>query len=468
MKRLRALWNTTAIRLSIIYLAVLGIMALAIISYMTGSTIKILRNQFETSINVEVQELSEVYQTGGINRLVRAMERRALAPGANLYIVTDLAGVIIAGNVFNLQTGVMDKLGWTHRPFGYSRFSDRNKDNKKFRNHAIARVFELPNGIRVLIGRDIGERESFRKVVTRALVFSLVSMLMLGFLTWMFVGRRALKRIDLVSQSTNRILAGDRTERLPLSGGKDEFDRLSAGLNSMLDRIDKLDDGLKQVSDNIAHDLKTPITRLRNRVDTTLRGRGNLKAYRETLSNVGEECEQLIRTFDALLMISRVESGSATATFSSVDLSSIVEDMSELYIPLAEDDGFEIETQFDPEIRIQGNRELLGQAIANLLDNAMKYAGTNGEKTPRIGLYLKKGKNSASIIVSDNGPGIPEKQRDYVLQRFTRLEESRTMQGNGLGLSLVKAVVQLHGGTLKLEDNRPGLKVTIKMDGIGS
>ena len=464
MKRLRALWNTTAIRLSIIYLAVLGLMALAIISYMTGSTIKILRNQFETSINVEVQELSEIYQAGGINRLVRAMERRALAPGANLYIVTDLAGVIIAGNVFGLQTGVMDQLGWTHRPFGYSRFSDRNRNDKRFRNHAIARVFELPNGIRVLIGRDIGERESFRKVVTRALIFSLAAMLILGFLTWMFVGRRALKRIDMVSQSTNRILAGDRKERLPLSGGKDEFDRLSAGLNAMLDRIDKLDDGLKQVSDNIAHDLKTPITRLRNRVDTTLRGRGSLKAYRETLNTVAEECEQLIRTFDALLMISRIESGSTTAAFSEVNLSSIVEDMAELYIPMAEEGGFEIQSDIRPDIRIRGNRELLGQAVANLLDNAMKYAGMNGEKVPKIGLYLKAEAGQARIVVCDNGPGIAEDQREYVLQRFTRLEASRTLPGNGLGLSLVKAVVQLHRGELRLEDNAPGLKVSIDID----
>jgi len=459
MKRIRALWDTTAIRLSLIYTLVLGIMALAIIFYMTGSTIKILRQQFQTSIDLEIQELGNIYQRGGISRMIQTMERRARAPSANLYVVADTAGQIIAGNVMNIQTGVLDRIGWTGHPFGYSRFSD--KTNHK--HHAVARVFEIPNGMRILIGRDVGERETIGKIVTRAIIFSLCAMLVLGVLTWWFVGRRALKRIDSVSLSTNRILAGDRNERLPISGGSDEFDRLSSGMNAMLDRINQLDDGLKQVSDNIAHDLKTPITRLRNKVDAALHTKGTIKKYRETLSYVVDECDVLVRTFDALLMISRVESGSTTANFSQVNLSEIVAEMSELYLPTAEDLGFEFLSEISENIEIRGNRELLGQALANLIDNAMKYSGNMEPEQKQIDLILRHSGDHIEIIVADHGPGIPVEQRNHVLDRYSRLEKSRSQPGNGLGLSLVKAVVNLHGGKLVLADNEPGLKVVIEL-----
>ncbi len=201
MRRIRSLLKTTAIRLWLVYTLIFGLLAVAIIYYMMISTVGVLRQQFETSIDAEIQEFTRIYQEGGINRVVRIMERRALAPGANLYIITDPAGLIIAGNVLNIQSGVLNRTGWTGRPFSYTRFDDNSND----KHVAVARIFELPNGMGVLIGRDIGERETFRVIVRRALLFSLGAMLLLGLLTWLFVGKRALKRIDQVSRATNRL-----------------------------------------------------------------------------------------------------------------------------------------------------------------------------------------------------------------------------------------------------------------------
>ncbi|MFK5977787.1 MAG: HAMP domain-containing sensor histidine kinase [Rhizobiaceae bacterium] len=457
MKGIRSLLKTTAIRLSLIYAVIFGLLAVAIIFYMTNSTVKIFEAQVETSINAEVLELEKVFIAGGVNRLVVEMERRSRGPGANLYIVTNPAGVIIAGNVANIQSGVLDQIGWTGRPFQYSKFD--NNQSKKYL--AIARVVEISNGMHFLIGRDISQSETFGKVVKRALIFSLVAMVILGLLTWFFVGRRALKRIDMVSKSTNRILAGDRSERLPLTGGGDEFDRLSSGMNDMLNQINHLDEGLKQVSDNIAHDLKTPITRLRNKAETALAGKMTAAIGRKALAGVVEECDTLIKTFDALLMIARVESGSITAKFTRLNLSEILEDIAELYEPLAEDNALEFRTDIAAGIMVSGNRELLSQAMANLIDNAMKYSTKKKGEQASIQISLQKGAEGALVSVSDNGPGIPEDKRNHVMERFTRLEESRTRPGNGLGLSLVKAVVQLHKGTIVLGDNQPGLVVTM-------
>ena len=263
MQRLRLILSITAIRLSIAYTVIFGLMSVLIVMYMTGSTVGLLRRQIQQSINDEMADLSHTYESEGLNRFFRAIERSASAPGANLYIIADPSGQIIAANVGGIESGVIDHDGWTQRPFKYSRREDVGKAS----HDAVARVFPLPNGMRLLIGRDLGEPERYRAIVGRSLFLSLAAMLLLGVSTWYFVGRRALKRLDLLGRSAERILAGDRSERLPVTGTGDEFDRISERLNLMLERIARLDEGLRQVSDNIAHDLKTPLTRLRNKAD---------------------------------------------------------------------------------------------------------------------------------------------------------------------------------------------------------
>jgi signal transduction histidine kinase len=281
-----------------------------------------------------------------------------------------------------------------------------------------------------------------------------------GLLTWVLIGRQALRRVNMVSRSTDRILAGDRSERLPVIGSGDEFDRLSSSLNAMLDRINLLDEGLRQVSDNIAHDLKTPLTRLRNKADSALHGAGGEAERQAALQAIIADTDQIIRTFNALLMISRVESGSVAAELSRQDLSAIVEDVAELYMPVAEDEGFDFASEIEPGIAVRGNRELISQALSNLIDNAIKH-GRPEDGEPRISVRLHSKDGMARIEIADSGPGIAPKDRKRVTERFTRLEHSRSKPGNGLGLSLVRAVAQMHSGLLEFQSNEPGLKAVL-------
>lgn len=456
MRRLRSILAITSVRLSIAYTLIFGMVAIVIVLYMTGSTASILRRQITESVNAEMEELAGYYSEAGINGLMRRLERLATAPGANLYVVADPAGRIIAGNVQAIDNGVIDRIGWTQTPFEYKRF----ELGREREYHAVAQVVKLPNGMRLLVGRDLGEPERFRQVVGRALALSLGAMVLLGILTWFLVGRRALKRLELVSRSTSRIMAGDRVERLPISGSGDEFDRLSTRLNTMLDRIDLLDQGLRNVSDNIAHDLKTPLTRLRNKADAALRTKGRAAKYRATLEEVIADSDQIIKTFDALLMISRVESGSAVAEMSALDISALVEDVAELYQPVAEEAAVAFHTDIEPRVVLRGSRELLSQALSNLIDNALKY-GAPETGPAKIRITLSVSGPMALICVSDNGPGIPESDRAKATERFVRLEESRNKPGNGLGLSLVRAVALLHSGVLEFSDNEPGLRACL-------
>src|SRR5690606_22828741 len=268
------------------------------------------------------------------------------------------------------------------------------------------------------------------------------------------------RRIDTVSEASRRIMAGDLSERLPVSGTGDEFDRLSQNLNVMLARIARLNDGLKQVSDNIAHDLKTPLTRLRNRAEAALAGDPKDADYREALEATIRESDQLIRTFNAILMISRLEAGQSSEQTTTVDLQQTVADVVELYEPVAEEMGVTIEASIASEASITANRELVAQALSNIVDNAIKYSAGSGE-APRVQVSLGREGDGYIIEVADNGPGIPDEDRDRATERFVRLERSRSQPGSGLGLSLAKAVMTFHGGRLELLPGDPGLTVVM-------
>lgn len=449
--RLKSLLRVTAVRLSIIYTVIFGILSVGIVFYMTGATVNVLREQYQTSIDQELTNLARVYRRGGVNFLVRTLERRARAPGANLYVVTNSRGLIIGGNVPRLENGVMQNIGWTKRPFKYERIDD---DSDK-EHRAIARILEVPNGMRILVGRDITEYEGFRGVVRRGFFLALGTMLILGLLTWFFVGRRALKRIDQVSKSSVRIMSGDRSERLPVLGVNDEFDRLSANLNQMLDRIQLLDASSKEMSDNIAHDLKTPITRLRNKAEVAFSLNNKPEEQQQSISEIIDDCDGIVKTFDALLMISRVEAGATVAKLETLEIVSLVNDVHELYEALVEDEekSLLLTVEVPEDTKLKGNRELLSQAISNLIDNALKYGG----ETIKLNVSFEAG--MCVIDVMDNGLGIREDEIGKVTKRFVRLEKSRNMNGNGLGLSLVKAITEMHKGKLELSNNDPGLRV---------
>lgn len=446
MNRLSIALRTTAVRLSALYLALFTVSAVVLVVYVTALFSSISNHQTRLLVEEELKVLGSFYRRGGITLLVSHVDRRSRQPGANLYTIAGSDGKVVGGNVQSLQVGILDTEGWTERPFQYRRFYQPEGTPSHM---ALAEVIFLPNGMRLLVGRDLGEPTKFRELVRGSLTMALGIMVVGALLIWLIVGRRALRRIDRMSQATQKIMAGDLGQRLPMDGSNDEFDRLSESLNTMLGRIQKLNEGLRQVSDNIAHDLKTPLTRLRNKAEAALANTRDLDTYRDAMAEIIDESDQLIRTFNALLMISRVEAGSAVAEMNPLDLSQIARDAEELYEPVAEEAGVSLSAHIADGIKITGNRELIGQAISNLLDNAIKYAGDSGSG-PTVVITLEKGKGGPVLSVDDNGPGIPEAKREEVVKRFVRLDESRSKPGTGLGLSLVKAIMGLHGGRLEL------------------
>ena len=459
--RLRAMLSTTAVRLSALYLLLFGVTAVALVFYMTSLAAGFLVGETRRAVQDEIASLSSVYNRSGMRGLVVAIDRRARAPGAFVYLVADPTGRIIAGNVRTLQPGVLDTEGWTREPFFYTRFRDTHDGGAAAGDpenpHAIAQVFRFENGLRILVGRDLGEPQRFRTVIRKALALALGLMGIGGLLIWFFVGRRALKRIDAVSQASSGIIAGDLSRRLPVSGSNDEFDRLSGSLNGLLSRIEHLNTGLREVSDSIAHDLKTPLTRLRNRAEEALRRSASPEAYRSALEDMIGEADHLIGIFNAMLQISRVEAGYTKFEPAPVDLSMVATDVAELYEPLAEEAGGTLESSVPAGLVVAGSRELIGQALTNLVDNAIKYGlPKEGSGGAGIKISAKAGPGEIRMVVTDSGSGIAEQDRERAVRRFVRLDESRSEPGSGLGLSLVSAIMRQHGGRLELGAGETG------------
>ncbi|MFD0915846.1 sensor histidine kinase [Pseudahrensia aquimaris] len=455
MERLSQLLRVTAFRLSLIYTVLFGLLAIALVAFVSYNTSRLVFSQIRSAAQEEVEELSTIYNFGGAGRLINSIERRSRAPGAYLYLISDPQGRIIAGNVKSVDPKVFAQNGWSETPFKYDPLNSEIDGPHR----AIAQVFDLPQGLRLLVGRDVGEANYFRTIMVQAIGLTLVLMVLAGLLLWFFIGRRALQRIDDVSMSSARIIAGDLSGRLPTDGSGDEFDRLADNLNSAISRIEKLSIGVRVMSDSIAHDLKTPLTKLRNRAEAALVTAGSTD--RAAIEQVIEDADGILRTFDALLMISQVQSGSKMAKLSAVRMDEVCSDIAELFEPIVSESDAEFTADVTPALTVNGNRELLAQMITNLLDNAIKYGGNSS--LSRIELSLKAEEEDAVLRVADNGSGIPEADRERVLERFVRLDASRTKAGTGLGLSLVDAVVELHGGTLKLMDNAPGLMIEVRL-----
>jgi len=475
---LPAVMKTTAARLSALFLILFAACAAVLVVYMSSLSVHMLTQQTQDAILAEMQALDSAYRRGGLPTLVRVVAIRSRQPGANLYLLADPNGRILSGNVESLEPGVLEVQGWTEQPFAYRRYGDseaarraaESQDGETVtlpepnRHRALALVLRLPNQMILLVGRDLGEPEQFRDIVNRALVLAFTMMGVGAFLIWFLVGRRALKRIDAVSQASIRIMGGDLSGRLPVSGSGDEFDRLSENLNVMLARIARLNDGLKQVSDNIAHDLKTPLTRLRNRAEAALASKPNTAEYRAALEAAITESDQLIRTFNAILMISRLEAGYSAEQTATVDLAAIVADVVELYEPAAEEVGVSLRPGSVVAATINANRELVGQALSNVVDNAIKYSAESG-KAPAVTVSLTRKPEGLALEVADNGPGIAPQDIERATERFVRLEQSRSRPGSGLGLSLARAVMEFHGGRLELSPKNPGLSVTMIFPG---
>ena len=462
MTALTKLFRTTTFRLSLTYLALFSAAAIVAIVYIYWNTTVLLSRQLNQTIDAELKGLAEQYRAGGLDQLVRTVAERSATPGNSLYLVADSEGRRLAGNLSAVTPDLWNSLGPVE--FVYRRPAAGGVENRL----AFANVFRLPSGNRLIVGRDIEDRRELARMVRSAMLWGLGVMAAFGIGGGYWVSRKLLARIDALSDTSRTIMEGDLTGRLPVNGSGDELDRLAQSLNLMLARIEQLMAGLREVSDNIAHDLKTPLNRLRNRVEAALREPYGEPVYREALERTIEEADGLIKTFNALLSIARIEAGAGGENRESLDVSALLRDVAELYEPVAEERGLVLKADAQAPIFIRGDRQLLGQAIANLIDNAIKYgtseAAENGPGAqPEVEVSAEAKGSMAEIVVTDRGPGVPASDRERVLDRFVRLEASRSEPGSGLGLSLVAAVARLHGGSLRLEDNEPGLRVILAL-----
>jgi signal transduction histidine kinase len=449
------LFRTTTFKLTIVYLTVFALFAAFLLGYFAWNTRRLFTEQINATVAAEVNGLAEQYRTGGIRRLVQVIESRSNQPGSSLYLVTTEAGEGLAGNVGYLPTGTLEKSGWSETEY-------RRLDDPAGSHLALVRVFQLPGGFRMLVGRDLDDREKVHNIVISAGRWSVALVVVLGLAGGFFVTRRVLRRVDAMTETTRTIVEGDLSGRLFVAGTGDELDRLAENLNAMLERIEALMRGLQEVSDNIAHDLKTPLTRMRNRAEEALRSAKGEADYRAALERTIEESDALMRTFNALLMIARAECGHAREDMAEFDAAEVARGIMELYEPLAEEKGLALKVEAPEPIVMRGNRELISQALSNLVDNAIKYAAPDRGKS-EIAVAAQSEGDRVLLMVSDNGPGIAAADRPRVVERFVRLERSRSQPGSGLGLSLAAAVARLHGGELRLEDNDPGLKAIIAL-----
>ena len=356
-----------------------------------------------------------------------------------------------------------DEAGWIEFPL----YDPEMPESRAHR--ARSRVFRLPGDFGLLVGRDMAELDLVQRHLRSALLLGLAGVIVLGVAGSVLTSRGILRRIDTINRTSAEIMEGDLSRRIPTMDGSEDLDRLGQNLNGMLDRIELLMSSVRQVSDNIAHDLKTPLTRLRNRLEELHReavysGEGADPRIEQSLS----DADSLLETFSALLRIARVESGQSLA-FEPVALDSVLDDVSELYEPVASDRNITLRADCDAGVEVPGDRNLLFQAFANLLDNAIKYTPPGGA----VEVQLRRPTPQAPhpvVSVRDTGPGVPEEERGNVTRRFYRLDQSRNSPGTGLGLSLVQAVCRLHGASIRFGeglgsgDAPPGLGVHVKFE----
>lgn len=430
-----------------------------------GATLFILTNQVLTdqvmaTLRAEADAASAEARAGGIARLQGVVADLSRRGGASLYFLADANGTKLAGNLSRLPPELAARPGG-----GVFRYEAAPETPARL---AAAISLPLEGGARLVVGRDIEDQRVFAARVRRAFLFGFGVLALAGLAGGLAFSRLVTRRIARINDTSRSIMAGDLSLRIPLAGSGDEIDDLARSLNAMLERIEQLMLSLREVSDNIAHDLKTPLNRLRNRAEAALRDDRGSTAWREGLERTIEQADDVIKTFNALLLIARLEAGALSGNTETFDLATLARDVAELYEPVAEEAGLSLRIEVEASPLVTANRQLVGQAIANLIDNAIKYAPRDpavAAARPDAGVLVRLAStpDGAAIVVADRGPGIPAGDRERVLKRFVRLEASRTRPGTGLGLSLVAAVARLHGGTLRLADNDPGLRVVLTL-----
>ncbi|HEX3673141.1 MAG TPA: HAMP domain-containing sensor histidine kinase [Rhizomicrobium sp.] len=443
--------RTLAFRIVLVYVVIFALSAAALVAFTYWNARRALNEETDQTIEAEIVGLSEQYQRSGIAGLTDVIMGRSQRGGFGLYLLTDTLKRPLAGNL-DAWPQIRAHAG-DFVEFDYVRRVGSGTEQHRARG----RVFELADGFQLLVARDVDERYKTLRLFTTALPWTVALMLLLGLVGGALMSRNLLARLDAINRTSREIMAGDLTRRLPLTRASDEIDRLSDNLNRMLERTERLMKGMRTVTDSIAHDLRTPLNRLRNRLEGVVNSHIGEEESREEVEAAVGETDTLISTFNALLLIAEAEAGVVREAMGPVSLPSVVEGIAELYAPVAEEKSISLDVAPSGAVRIEGNQTLISQALANLIDNAIKYTPAGG----RVKVAVEDTAGGVVLSVTDNGPGIAAADRARVVERFVRLETSRNSPGTGLGLSLVAAVARLHDARFELSDNKPGLKAAL-------
>lgn len=456
--RTHKILRTQAFRIVVIYLAIFAFSAFALVGFVYWNTARVLDRETDATIAAEVTGLVEQYQRLPFSTFTDVIIGRSVRGDQGLYLLANSDHRVIAGNLDSwpqisaVENGLVE--------FNYERRIGVTSQLRRARGE----VFMLAQGFYLLVARDVDERRQLEQVFQTALFWGTGLMILLGLAGGLLVSRRVLARLDIINRTSAQIMGGDLARRVPVRGAGDEFDDLAQNLNRMLDRIERLLHGMREVSDNVAHDLRSPLNRLRNRLELAVMRQPPDSDTARDIDAAVQETDRLIGTFNSLLLIAEAEAGSVRETMQEISLTDVIQGVGELYGPLAEEKELGFSVHLPPEgAVIRGNRNLVSQALANLVDNAIKYTSGGGH----IFVALDNHHDESTLVVADDGPGIPLEDRERVTQRFVRLESSRNSPGTGLGLSLVSAVARLHEARLAFDDNHPGLRATLTFRRVG-
>jgi signal transduction histidine kinase len=434
-------------------LMTLAIMAAAFTLTYVSAT-RILEVETAEVVEAELRGLVDRFREGGPRELAEAIDQRAAGETDAVYLLADEQGRRIAGNLTDWPAQAKLDGGW---------LIVRLKRGEK-EVDVGARAFPVQSRLKLLVGRDMQAQRRFSRALVRASVLALVAAAVLAAAAGYVLNRMVMRRIGDIEGAARAIVAGDLSRRVPERGGSDEFKRLAATLNAMLERIETLVTELRTVTDSLAHDLRTPLTRLKTQIVRAKDAELGEAARREALGQAAEEADRVLASFSAMIDIARAEAGAARTQFADVDLADIVRDVWELHQPLADEMGVKLGFAATGPAPIRGHAQFLAQLVSNLVDNALKHGAqkqTDGAR--EIEMRVAAAGGEAVLTVADRGPGVPAEQREAALKRFGRLDDARTTPGSGLGLSLAATLARMHGGELTLEDNAPGLRVRVAL-----